>query len=243
MGKDAYFFSHDANARNDPKMLAMRSVYGAEGYAWYFMLLEIMREQSNYKIPLNKYTFHTLAMQLQCERNALEKHVKDCCDAFADANGTLLCRDEHFIWSESFLRRMAEIDRKRDQNRNAAFTKWSKEKGQEYDDANAMQPQSDGNAGVMQGKESKGSKGSKGKDNGKSPYGSEKLILLTEVEYVKLVDKFGKEGADKKIESMTLGIMAKGYKYTSHYAAILNWDRMDQDRKPSQPTPPLKRLN
>ena len=30
--KDAYFFSHDCNARNDPKILALRSVYGAEGY-------------------------------------------------------------------------------------------------------------------------------------------------------------------------------------------------------------------
>lgn len=30
--KDAYFFAHDCNARNDPKILALRSVYGAEGY-------------------------------------------------------------------------------------------------------------------------------------------------------------------------------------------------------------------
>ena len=29
--KDAYFFSHDCNARNDPKILALRSVYGARG--------------------------------------------------------------------------------------------------------------------------------------------------------------------------------------------------------------------
>lgn len=46
--KDAYFFSHDCNARNDPKILALRSVYGAEGYGVYFMLVEILREQPEY---------------------------------------------------------------------------------------------------------------------------------------------------------------------------------------------------
>ena len=35
--KDAYFFAHDCNARNDPKVLALRSVYGTEGYGLYFM--------------------------------------------------------------------------------------------------------------------------------------------------------------------------------------------------------------
>lgn len=38
--KDAYFFSHDCNARNDPKILALRSVYGAEGYGVYFIQLK-----------------------------------------------------------------------------------------------------------------------------------------------------------------------------------------------------------
>ena len=49
--KDAYFFSHDCNARNDPKILALRSVYGAEGYGVYFMLVEILREQPEYQPP------------------------------------------------------------------------------------------------------------------------------------------------------------------------------------------------
>lgn len=59
--KDAYFFSHDCNARNDPKILALRSVYGAEGYGVYFMLVEILREQPEYRLSVNKYIWNTLA--------------------------------------------------------------------------------------------------------------------------------------------------------------------------------------
>lgn len=59
--KDAYFFSHDCNARNDPKILALRSIYGAEGYGVYFMLIEILREQPEYKLPITKYIWNTLA--------------------------------------------------------------------------------------------------------------------------------------------------------------------------------------
>ena len=60
--KDAYFFSHDCNARNDPKILALRSVYGAEGYGVYFMLVEILREQPEYKLSVTKYIWSTLAI-------------------------------------------------------------------------------------------------------------------------------------------------------------------------------------
>ena len=60
--KDAYFFSHDCNARNDPKILALRSIYGAEGYGVYFMLIEILREQPEYKLPITKYIWNTLAI-------------------------------------------------------------------------------------------------------------------------------------------------------------------------------------
>jgi hypothetical protein len=53
MKKDAYYFSHDANARNDFKMLKIRRSLGLEGYAIYFCLIEMLREQNTYKLPVN----------------------------------------------------------------------------------------------------------------------------------------------------------------------------------------------
>jgi len=52
--KDAFYFQHDYNARNDEKVLELRSNYGVEGYGLFWMLLESMAETDDGKIkPLN----------------------------------------------------------------------------------------------------------------------------------------------------------------------------------------------
>src|SRR6056297_2356237 len=51
--KDAYYFPHFSNARNDRKLRRVRKELGAEGYGIYFMLLEVLREQTNFAYPLD----------------------------------------------------------------------------------------------------------------------------------------------------------------------------------------------
>ena len=53
MKKDAYYFPHFSNARNDSKIIKIRRILGLEGYAIYFMLLEILREQGDFKYPIS----------------------------------------------------------------------------------------------------------------------------------------------------------------------------------------------
>lgn len=110
--KDAYFFSHDCNARNDPKILALRSVYGAEGYGVYFMLIEILREQPEYKLAVNKYIWSTLAMQMQMQADTVQKIIEDCCTEFTDgeSNEPLLINDGKHLYSASLLRRMGRVE-------------------------------------------------------------------------------------------------------------------------------------
>lgn len=52
MTKDTFYFSHDSNARNDIKIVKLRRALGLEGYAIYFCLIELLREQSNFKLPM-----------------------------------------------------------------------------------------------------------------------------------------------------------------------------------------------
>lgn len=47
MAKDSFWFKHDYNARNDEKILELRSICGAEGYGIYWMIVESMAESSN----------------------------------------------------------------------------------------------------------------------------------------------------------------------------------------------------
>lgn len=147
--KDAYFFSHDCNARNDPKILALRSVYGAEGYGVYFMLVEILREQPDYKLAVNKYIWSTLAMQMQVEASKLEQIINDCCTEFSENGNTLLVNDGEYLYSASLLRRMGKVDDISNLRREAARKRWEnkpcKTSGNSYgcsDDANAGQEQS-----------------------------------------------------------------------------------------------------
>jgi uncharacterized protein YktA (UPF0223 family) len=86
-----------------------------------------------------------------------------------------------------------------------------------------MRTQCDGNASKV--KESK-VKESKVKDI----YGEFQNVLLSSEEYKKLTDKFGESTTKSKIEILSSGIASKGYKYKSHYATILSWDRMDEKR-------------
>ena len=52
MKKDAYYFPHFCTARHDRKIMRLRKELGVEGYAIYFMLLEVLREQEGFRYPL-----------------------------------------------------------------------------------------------------------------------------------------------------------------------------------------------
>lgn len=143
-GKDAYFFPHDINARNDPKILAMRSVYGSQGYAWYFMILEILREQPDYKLKLNDFTITILAGQCQTKTQKMSVFVEQCCTTYQ-----LLTNSNNELYSDSLIRRMRKVDEKRELGRKAASIRWDKVNGRNADalpthtekDTTAMQTQ------------------------------------------------------------------------------------------------------
>ena len=53
MNKDAYYFPHFCNARNDRKLRRVRKELGVEGYGIYFMILEVLREQKDFRYPMD----------------------------------------------------------------------------------------------------------------------------------------------------------------------------------------------
>lgn len=147
MAKEAYYFSHDSNARHDPKITAMRSVYGSEGYGWFWILVELMREADGYKLDLQKkYSMNAYAMQMHTDCTTAEKFIHDCIHEF----GLFETNGEQF-WSRSLLRRMEYWDQISEKRRVAAQARWSKER--EY--ADGMQMHSNSNTNEMQRKEKK----------------------------------------------------------------------------------------
>lgn len=53
MKKDAYYFSHDANAQDDPKCMILIDQMGMEGYGIFWGLIEKLRSEKEYRLPLS----------------------------------------------------------------------------------------------------------------------------------------------------------------------------------------------
>ena len=118
--KDAYYFSHDANARHDPKIIKMISSYGMEGYGWYWVIIEMLREQNNYKLSINEPTdIEVIASQTKSKPEKIKKFIVDCVKVFK-----LFKKSHKFIWSESLLNRIKKMDEKREKGRKAVITRW-----------------------------------------------------------------------------------------------------------------------
>jgi hypothetical protein len=54
-------------------------------------------------------------------------------------------------------------------------------------------------------------------------------VRMTETEYGKLVERFGKALSDKYIEKVDLYIQSTGKKYKSHYSTVISWLNKDID--------------
>jgi len=116
------WFKHDFNARRDQKILTMRLVYGGEGYGWYWMLIEMMREATDYKLRLSgKYSIQALAVELGADQGMLANFILDCINEFS-----LFESDGEYFWSPSLCRRMEPLDSKRIQCQEAAAERWRK---------------------------------------------------------------------------------------------------------------------
>ena len=127
MSKDTYFFSHDAHARRDPKMIAMMSIYGVKGYGFFWILVEMMREQDGYKLVMNKkYSLTVIATELDIENEDAQDFIDDCVNEF----GLFKIVDGCLI-SDSLMTRMKHLDDKRAQAKAAADARWKKKKKKE----------------------------------------------------------------------------------------------------------------
>lgn len=121
MSKDAYYFSHDSNARHDPKILLLIEDYGMEGYGRWWVLVELLRGEAGYRLPYKRCGWNALAMQTQCTTDGSHKFIDDCINEYE-----LLSSDGEYFWSESLRRRMSEKDEKSKQGRQAALKRWQR---------------------------------------------------------------------------------------------------------------------
>jgi len=210
--KDAYYFSHDSNARHDPKMKALIFEFGMAGYGAWWVLVEMLREQTGYCLPNKPYVIQAFADDAKMKLEDADAYIKLCVDKYE-----LLVIKNGMIYSPSLLNRMSHLDAKRQKRVEAG-----RKGGLGNRKAEVKHPLSD--AGASKGKETTAKKTTPKKDKpGKTKFGGFGHVLLTSKEYKTLRDKLGKEKLEKCIDKLDLGIEAKGYQYKSHNAAMYSW--------------------
>ena len=150
MAKDVYYFSHDVNASNDPKIVAMESEFGVISYAWWWKLIEKLASSEDYRLPFKKYTFIALDKELgilnENERplNENERPLNENERPFNENEHTFFCSnksflfvksliydfellecDDEYFWSPSLIRRQEErrskFEKKQEQRRLAGI--------------------------------------------------------------------------------------------------------------------------
>lgn len=141
MRKDAYYFSHDSNAQDDPKCMLLIDQMGMEGYGIFWALIERLRCEKNYTLPLS--VCNPFSKRWGTSREKIETVIR---------NYGLFEIDNESFRSARLLNSMTE---KTEKARISASYRWG--------NANALQLDSGRNANGMRndaikGKERKGKK-------------------------------------------------------------------------------------
>jgi hypothetical protein len=126
VGKKCYYFSHDSNARTDPKMKDMITDYKAQGYGAFWAIIESMSEQDGYRLACAKQSYRSIAMDVLWDSDSVAKFVLDCIQEFK-----LFETDGDYFWSESLRRRMMQrdelIDKRKSAGKEGADKRWGKQ--------------------------------------------------------------------------------------------------------------------
>lgn len=131
--KETYYFSHDYDSRQDPKIKRLIAKHGAEGYGAFWCIIEMLYQQAGY-LHLEDCDCIANDMRTDCER------ILSIINDF----GLFKKKDKRF-WSESVLRRLKLREEKSLKAKKSAQTRWNK---QPHSDGNATayRTHSDGNA-------------------------------------------------------------------------------------------------
>ncbi len=228
MSKETYYFSHDSNAITDTKILNMRADYGLEGYGLFWAIIEMLRNEEDYKLELDKNTYRAIKTLTNTDID-IEKYIKDCINDYQ----LFMIQDNKF-YSNSLLRRMSEKDKKSEIAREKANARWNK-------DATVMQQQCISNANKIKENKEKENKINKKKIKENKKEQEEKIhfaefVSMTNAEYEKLVGTYGKDFVDQCITILDNYKGSSGKNYKSDYRAILNWviDRVNENNSKKQ---------
>jgi L-rhamnose mutarotase len=203
--KDAYYFSHDANAQDDPKCMVLIDQLGMEGYGIFWALIEKLRAEKDYKLPL--ITIEPFAKRWGTSKEKINAVVKNY--------GLFIIENETFFYSE---RLKSSMELKSLKAKNSVNSRWDKLL-QNNNDTTVLLP----NTTVIQNDTIKG-KESKVK---KKKIIFNDCVIFDKKEFAKYFSDWNKEKLSYYYNA-ALSYSDEGNKYVNWSGAISNWAKRDE---------------
>lgn len=136
LDKDAFYFPHFSQARNDLKIRRLRKQLGIEGYGIFFMILEVLRDETEHTYPLKDIDL--LADEFGTSEQKVEAVIR---------NYELFQFDSEYFWSDKFIQFLEPYYKRKSKALKAAKARW-----QPSSNANAMLEHNTSKPQAMQSK-------------------------------------------------------------------------------------------
>jgi len=208
------WYKHISDSLDDPFIFDLVDRFGGDGYLVFFGTLEVMSREFNTKLPGScTLSDRFLTKKLQLSRQKTVKILKFC-----DENKRIFFEEAGSKF-KLYCPKLKEL-----------CDEWTSRQLRSSSEVTPKKPRLEVEVEVEEDKDiHKERKKKKEKtESPKSVFGEFKNVKLAEDEYKKLIEKFGEFLTNEKIENLSSGIASKGYKYKSHYATILSWDRKNK---------------
>ena len=231
------YFPHYADASQRKTLTILQSKYGDTGYAVWFRLLETLAASDGHYIRCSlSVDWEYLTRRLIVEQDKATEILKTLVEL--EAIDKELWEQKRIIWSDNFAANIAEVYR----NRRRELPQKPCENGnlrpnytQSTENLHAQSRVEESRVEETKLEETRVEEtpqpiNQEKIKNIKSSYGEGGLVKLTQVEYQKLLSKFGEKDLDKRINKLATYIGGHDKKYKSHYMTILNWALNDDDK-------------
>lgn len=110
---NADYFSHDADASQDEKLIYLESVFGLEGYALYFKFIEVLTRSDNFEIEWNEIKCAIYARKFGTTKERLSQFISEA----EKPEIRCFCIENGRLWSSGLKKRMSPLIEKREKER------------------------------------------------------------------------------------------------------------------------------
>lgn len=208
--KKTYYFQHDYNARNDPKLQALIVEMGVAGIGIYWCLVEMLYEQDG-EMPMS--SIKSIAYNLHVKQKTVERVIKDFgLFDYDDEKSENVEKSPKMFRNKSVLKRLNRIIDISEKRKRAIETRWKSKKNNESNEYKCNTNECDNDTNEVQ-KEY----------NSNTPIIKENDIKGNDIKEDKIKEDYKEEGSSLRSEPLSTGAVDVSVKVENY--------RSEEERK------------